>query len=437
MRPLREIITQLQEQLRQQAIAHSNEITSLRQRMDSLTGEVREARRGSETVQDMSDALQRLQAEFAQLRMHSTPGSPIHPPVASSSSQALAVPLSAHSPFEYPVAPTRSPAKAASQAHLGKRHRDSDANSISGVVNAADAVGLSAEDLRKMVVRPDRKRVKTDDNDHRTETFVPSSPGPSSRHDDAGPSFIHSTPPPQRQSRFTVFTGPEENIPQPTLEGDIFTEQDFDFFDLPPRTAGAHAPATSTANASENQQPFSFGFPITGHLPMTSTPTATGPAPAIDDSPVPTARLPFPPPRPQSPSPAPTRVMRGGRIERNDRFHPFGTPPPSSSRGPSGSTISALSPSALLRTPPSMTLPDMVDLGSDGQSLRMSIGGSGGRRKASSNDVGAGLGMTTVPGTPGGPTGRTLYGTELQADTRFGDFGVEGVASGYWMNARS
>jgi hypothetical protein len=27
---------------------------------------------------------------------------------------------------------------------------------------------------------------------------------------------------------------------------------------------------------------------------------------------------------------------------------------------------------------------------------------------------------------------KTMYGTELDGDSRFGDFGVEGVASGFW-----
>lgn len=296
---------------------------------------------------------------------------------------------------------------------------------------------MSPVNMRKMVVRPDRKRIKTDDDDHRTAIFAQAPvAGPSQLDDDDDdndPSFVHSTPPPQR-ARFTVFTGPEEAIPQPVLDGDIFTDRDFDFFDpatsVPSRPTGTHAPVTSTANATENQNPFNFGHPMTGHIPMTSTPAGSGNAPTLDDSPFPT-HLPFPPQRPMSPSPAPSRVLRGGRIERNDRFHPFGTPPPSSSRFPSGSTNltqdSALSPSALLRTPPAMTLSDLVDVRLDGQPVRVA---EGERRKASSNEVGAGLGMTTVPETLAVPAGRTMYGTELAADTRFGDFGVEGVASG-------
>lgn len=366
----------------------------------------------------------------------------------SSTSTTVQQPPRTSPGFEYALPSARSSAKAAaveaSQAHLGKRARGSDTNSIMGVVSAAEAGELAEEDLVKMVVRPDRKRMKTDDDYHRTDIFAQAPlAGPSLQDGIDDPSFVHSTPPPQRHTRFTVFTGPEESIPQPALEGDIFTDRDFDFFDsttqIPPRPPGAHVPVTSTANAAENHNPFNFGYPVTGHIPMTSTPSGSGNAPVFENSPFPTT-LPFPPQRPQSPSPAPSRVLRGGRIERNDRFHPFGSPPRSSSRAPSGSTTathdsiaSALSPSALLRTPPAMTLPDLVDVGPDGQAVRV---GDGERRKASSNDVGAGLGMTAISEMPAVPAGRTMYGTELQADTRFGDFGVEGVASGYWINSR-
>ena len=58
------------------------------------------------------------------------------------------------------------------------------------------------------------------------------------------------------------------------------------------------------------------------------------------------------------------------------------------------------------------------------------------RRTVSSTEVGMQLGMSSAaqlpPDTPGVPMKRTMYGTELDGDTRFGDFGVEGVASGFW-----
>lgn len=38
--------------------------------------------------------------------------------------------------------------------------------------------------------------------------------------------------------------------------------------------------------------------------------------------------------------------------------------------------------------------------------------------------------LPVAPDTPAAPpTKRTMYGTELEMDTRFGDFGVEGVAT--------
>ena len=58
------------------------------------------------------------------------------------------------------------------------------------------------------------------------------------------------------------------------------------------------------------------------------------------------------------------------------------------------------------------------------------------RRIVSSTEVGMQLGMSSAaqlpPDTPGVPMKRTMYGTELEGDTRFGDFGVEGGASGFW-----
>ena len=53
----------------------------------------------------------------------------------------------------------------------------------------------------------------------------------------------------------------------------------------------------------------------------------------------------------------------------------------------------------------------------------------------SSNTIGMGLGMSAIPETPAVPMPRTMYGTELEGDTRFGDFGVEGVATGFWTGS--
>jgi hypothetical protein len=63
-----------------------------------------------------------------------------------------------------------------------------------------------------------------------------------------------------------------------------------------------------------------------------------------------------------------------------------------------------------------------------------------------SNEVAAGLGLRTISSAFIAPTPLdsedappmrvTMYGTELDGDTRFGDFGVEGVATGFWTGGR-
>lgn len=68
----------------------------------------------------------------------------------------------------------------------------------------------------------------------------------------------------------------------------------------------------------------------------------------------------------------------------------------------------------------------MADGGEEGSSK------ADGKAPLSSNAVGMGMGMASIPETPAAPMPRTMYGTELEGDTRFGDFGVEGVATGFW-----
>ncbi|KIL70695.1 hypothetical protein M378DRAFT_6630 [Amanita muscaria Koide BX008] len=62
-----------------------------------------------------------------------------------------------------------------------------------------------------------------------------------------------------------------------------------------------------------------------------------------------------------------------------------------------------------------------------------------------SNDIAAGLGLraisssvSSIPLDPNEapPMRVTMYGTELDGDTRFGDFGVDGVATGFWNGGR-
>jgi hypothetical protein len=178
------------------------------------------------------------------------------------------------------------------------------------------------------------------------------------------------------------------------------TESLADFF-APPSPPLMSAPSISTM--AESQNPFQFDF-----LP-TSTPAHTI---------FPTARGTFPHPEPPtSPSPANNPDRPGSR--QSGRFGILGHHRGSSGttgRGTSGSSTSGGQEGG--GNPPSW------------------IGGL--QRQPSSNEVASGLGLTvlrttaTEDGTPIPPGVRTMYGTELDGDTRFGDFGVEGVASGFW-----
>ncbi|THH02866.1 hypothetical protein EW026_g76 [Hermanssonia centrifuga] len=259
---------------------------------------------------------------------------------------------------------------------------------------------------------------------------------------------------------FTIFSGPEEP-PEPFSDGPPTTRLS-DIFTFPTLTPpnGSSIP-TVTANAGENQIPptgehaFSFSFANSIFQPLTSTPAPHAGAPSQNFA------MSIPPPEPPtSPTPAGPSggyVERaGGRRERNDLFNPLGLPSGSrpsrpqsaasrpASRaaqsqahlgvsGPPSSTgESTINPTALLRrTPP---------LSSVLEEEQPPLGGA--QPSTPSHDILRSaplgfMGMAGVvptlfpPDTPAAaPVRRTMYGTELEGDTRFGDFGVEGVATG-------
>ncbi|KAI0051751.1 hypothetical protein FA95DRAFT_1569801 [Auriscalpium vulgare] len=475
--PLQQTIQSLQVELRQRTIAQDNEINVLKTTVNEMRAELRDFRQQSEAIQVLRTSVERLQTELERARRSgslepsrepmnlSTPvsiptNSPPHP---GDSSLATFEPIRSRQPpghaessrfarssrtspaFEYPPPPARSPVKNLynSATALGKRQRASGASDDTGIVDAGQEAEMSEGELGRTIVRPSRKRAKTEqdsgDELERVRTLQVPVPGPSTPP--PPPQFLQGSSRggddslmgafPVARPGFHVFAGPEElsrthDPLLPSGDDDIFTDHDFDFFDsaAPLHAIGSRegGPQTSTAHASENQ-PFTFAFPGVSRLPITSTPAGSG-ALATPGSPRLTS---FPyPEEPHSPSPAPThRIDRGvGRLER-----PYGAP---DSRNLSGSSSvpthdSAVSPAALLRTPPT----GFTTLGRDHDD---------GRRKASSNDVGAGLGMIGMPSrigdTPAAPVRRTMYGTELEGDTRFGDFGVEGVATGFWSGTR-
>lgn len=298
------------------------------------------------------------------------------------------------------------PGPTSTQSMLGKRNRDSTASHMTGI---ADDDDFTEGEPGKKVIRPLKKRAKT-----AQDSEAPSQP--------RTPDEVEvEEPQASRVPSFTVFSGPDE-LPEDYLDPPPSTNLLPDFF-APPSPSppgpglGSRQTTTSTANASENQHPFNFSF-----LPTSST---SGRSMFMPSFPYPEA--------PQSPSPAGHQA--GGpsidqhQSERTDIFHSFGLPAPGRPRSRAAesydSTEEFIDPAALTRR--------TSDRGKE--------------REVLSNTVAVGLGLTavrtasisemeTAPGSDAPPMKRTMYGTELDGDTRFGDFGVEGVATGFWAGGR-
>jgi hypothetical protein len=337
--------------------------------------------------------------------------------------------------FEYPPPPAGSPAKPPSRdvaCMLGKRQRSADARDTT--VSETDREDTIDKEPRTALHRPSRKRAKMElSADDTPEAPLAGPSNTTTAHEPPENNTIMDDPPPETSrprpanaSRTSAASGQRSGD---RMVGDvIFTDQDFDFFDNPTNLN----PADSRLNPSpsvENQHPFTFAFPGVTQRSVTSTPVPAGPLPDPSSSPA-VSTLPYPE-RPHSPSPAPIPHRAAvTRPSQSDAFRPFGFLPESRNPGSSTPHGSAIDPTSLLRTPPhpSQDIPSLESDSADGQ------------RRASSNDVGAGLGMTSVPTrveeTPAALVRRTMYGTELEGDTRFGDFGVEGVATGFWTGAR-
>ncbi|KAI9572840.1 hypothetical protein HD554DRAFT_2063433 [Boletus coccyginus] len=262
---------------------------------------------------------------------------------------------------------------------LGKRPRDSMSSSTSGGFEVVQE-GTETE-LESNVGPPAHKRAKLHEPEDKSSE-VPSSSEPSQAEPSDPPE-----PPRRGGPSFPVFSGREEDPPPP-----IERLPNFYGPTSPPLMS---APATSSANNVENQNPFSFSF-----VPIASTP-----AQAV--YPLTMGTFPHPEP-PTSPSPAANPDRPGSR--HSDRFGAFGVPR-SSSRA-SGRAASG------------------------GSLARGEASGSNGLQRApSSNEVASGLGLTAIK-TSATEQGAPAPQRNLDSDTRFGDFGVEGVASGFWAGGR-
>ena len=282
---------------------------------------------------------------------------------------------------------------------LGKRRR---ANKPSGAMEEDEEVDYVDTELASSVVGPDKKRPRTENGNTGSASSSQTPAGLENIQQTGASSSDHGVP------AFTIFTDSDE--PSDYLDPPPPTDHLPDFFPHSPSSASLVQETKSTAattlnNAAENQ-PHNFNFSF---LPISSTPV---------NSMYNMSGFPYPEP-PQSPSPANANLTLLGRHaeERTDIFKEFGFPSPTRlSRSQQEDRGGFVNPAALTQQ-----------------------GSSGRQREVSSNEVAVGLGLTavrtlptteTASGLEDHPIKRTMYGTE--EDTRFGDFGVEGVASGFW-----
>ncbi|KAJ7727841.1 hypothetical protein DFH07DRAFT_1066487 [Mycena maculata] len=282
---------------------------------------------------------------------------------------------------------------------LGKRHRESTSSNLTGVIEEGQEGDLSEDELAKRVIRPTKKRARLQEEDEH-DFVVAEDPD------------LQSAP---RVPSFTVFSGEEE---EPFIDPPPPTESLPEFYvpSSPTGSGSRQGTTTSTQNASENQHPFTFAF-----LPISSTPVNS--AFNLPSFPYPEA--------PTSPSPAGPAHNGPSRNhgERTDIFESFGLPPPGRPRSRVTSTSAGSAASRDHATGSMGVDPAALTQRPTDREREAAAAGFGFVRPLSaSDDDGDAPGLKRAYGT--------MYGTELEGDTRFGDFGLEGVATGFWASGR-
>ncbi|KAH9898519.1 hypothetical protein C8Q73DRAFT_780130 [Cubamyces lactineus] len=349
----------------------------------------------------------------------------------------------------------------ASQTLLGKRHRDPNDSDSADTVEPEPTGVQTSDNPHKRAVRPTKKKLKLSSAD----PDVASGSSSDSRFNTQPQGEDSAAPPVPRPppATFTIFRGPEEP-PESYIDPPPPTTHLSDFFPVPPEAGGqtmnTGGAIPRPAGSDENAPALAFNFSFNHSIfhPLSSTPfEASQPA------------LSYPEP-PASPSPGNVPSggfieRAGGRIERNDLYHPLGRrhaqsqaqaeglsqsrPQSAASRPASRAEVSSsqaqpvttnganaftalASTSTSLLSVPEVSHEEIPDISMGNESTFPTQT----RRVASSSEIGVTLGMSATlplpPETPAGPMKRTMYGTELDSDTRFGDFGVEGVATGFW-----
>lgn len=297
---------------------------------------------------------------------------------------------------------------------LGKRHRESSTTEQTDD-RTEDLSG--AHNLSEGDIRPIKKRMKV------SEEGQLISEQNDSGHEEALVEDVQegeSTDSALRAPSFVVFSELEEPLVE-FMDSPPPTNHLPDFFPSSPGpevSPQQHPTTAGNTDTAASQQPFAFSFQATS-----STPAHAMFMPSF----------PYPEP-PQSPSPAgtnPTGLLNRHRPGRSDVFQAFGFPPPGRpAHGTGLHTVSGVSegfinPAALA---PFASDHDQTEQTADSGTLASS-------ETAKNSEAGSSVGTETDTSQ----MKRTMYGTELEGDTRFGDFGVEGVGNAkgsFWTGGK-
>ncbi|KAG6878437.1 hypothetical protein C0993_007038, partial [Termitomyces sp. T159_Od127] len=412
LRPLHEQIKSMKSELEMmQALkaevvelrARMDEIGSLKEKVASLSATIRDLREGKEEITDLRLDPDRYR-ETLLLQTVATPSTPSTPKMPSPARESR-TDLSVLGATQFPsirqssdfpateVSTNVGPHPGYAPSMLGKRDRDA----------AASDCTDNNQEISQLIdgTKPSRKRVKvSQENNESMDAYVS---GEGATSDSLPEERTHDA---FRGSNFKVFSGLEVS-PMGLVDPPPPIESLPDFFPTSP--LASEAPiiprgnrATSTANATENQ-PSAFSFQHT----ITSTPAHGMFMPSF----------PYPEP-PQSPSPAGTSttgLLNQQQLGRSDVFRAFGFSQPgrpsrtTGLRSTSGFTSSFIAPA-----------------------INGGVGDSDAQPAATSSSTEVGV-------VPSSHMKRTMYGTELDGDTRFGDFGLEGVGNakgGFWAGGR-
>ncbi|THH10936.1 hypothetical protein EW145_g1002 [Phellinidium pouzarii] len=329
-----------------------------------------------------------------------------------------------------PLPTSKSPPLDKHMTTLGKRGRDADSSNMAGVVEAREGNEMTEADLARRVLRPDKKRSKTGserrplqekeivpprDFDKHSSDHESSEESAASAGTSSGPSTVPSvgTPPPMAHS--------QKNYGE-SLDTTPNVHADDGIFNFSFRQAASSTPRDNLFNFLDEEEHFSPGSAMkAGARGLRLLDDATAGS-SIQPSQFDSRRVSAVVARPRTPT----------RTSGPERFRV--------TLDHVGPTRDFASPFDPYDVDTFGLLPFGADTGNVGNFIRNEVQGSGQNSMSTQIPLALGFGLGTAAAgvlqndTPAHPTSRTMYGTELHNDTRFGDFGRDEVASTSNMN---